>query len=67
MKGMRFNLDMIWLKDNRVAEIVANVPFGKGEQELINPDVLADKILEINAGQAQAVNLKVGDKMELKP
>lgn len=63
MKDMEFDLDIIWIARNEIAHIAKNVSRIK-EFERINPRIEADKVLEINAGLADSLDIKVGDKME---
>ena len=65
MKEMRFNLDMLWISGNRVVKIVKNIPHEKGTGEVVNPQVLADKVLEINAGKSDEWGIREGDEIVL--
>ena len=66
MKDMNFNLDIIWLDDEKVVYIAKNVPFKRGTQESINPPVMANRVIEANAGLSDELNLRVGDQLEIK-
>lgn len=64
MKGMRFNLDFIWILDGEVVEISENVQAPTYEEEqlpLIRPKELADWILEVNAGWIEENGISAGD------
>lgn len=68
MKDMKFDLDMIWLRDNQVVDISYQVPKPKPNTPLsalplIKPKVPADMVLEVVAGQAQNWGVKVGDTL----
>ena len=63
MKKMKFDLDMIWIDKNKIVYIVKNVS-RKKEFEVIKSEYKADKILEINAGLADKLGIKVGDKVK---
>ena len=63
MKGMNFDLDMVWIDNNEIVYIARDVSRIK-ELERINSGVEADKVLEINAGLADKLGIKVGDKIE---
>lgn len=70
MKDMKFDLDLIWIKDYTIQEITKNVPAlitGTTEQnlELYSPQNNIDMVLELNAGISDKYNLKVGDKIIL--
>ena len=62
MKGMRFNLDIIWVKDDAIVYIEKNIPYNS--LKTYTPDALADKVLEINAGYSDKNNFKIGDRVE---
>jgi uncharacterized membrane protein (UPF0127 family) len=65
MKGMRFPLDLIWLKDNLVVEITENVPTDNGpEFKTYSPKCAVNRILEVNAGFCQAHGLKAGQEVQ---
>jgi uncharacterized membrane protein (UPF0127 family) len=60
MKGMRFPLDIIWLSGDKVVFVAHNVePNFSG---IIGPDVLADRVIEINANAV--IDLQVGERVE---
>ena len=64
MKNMRFNLDIIWISDGKIAYIAKNKSFHN--LELIDPGLEADKVLEINAGLADKYNFAAGDGVKIK-
>lgn len=66
MKEMKFNLDIIWISGDRIVKIAENVPYRKGMGEVVDPKVLADKVLEINAGKSKEWELKEGDEIIFK-
>lgn len=57
MKGMHFPLDMIWLSHGMVVHIERNVR--SDSEEVFTPQVPADQVLEVNAGEAS--DLSEGD------
>lgn len=67
MKDMHFPLDFIWIRDDVVADISKNVPVPETDDERFlptyTPSVPVDKVLEINAGIANELGIKVGDKV----
>jgi len=65
MKNMSIPLDIIWLNNNKEAVFInANTPPCKDEPcQVINPDTEAKYVLEINAGLAERIGLKLGDKL----
>lgn len=61
MKGMRFNIDIIWISDNKVVSIEKNVPYDfKGT--LPSPG-LVNKVLEINAGKSDECKIEKGSEL----
>jgi uncharacterized protein len=71
MKDMRFGLDLIWIKNNRVVGITKNVPAPTENTSTTSlptypPPAPVDMVLEVNAGWAEIHNLKVGDAVEIK-
>ncbi|MDP3993553.1 MAG: DUF192 domain-containing protein [Candidatus Doudnabacteria bacterium] len=68
MKGMNFPLDMIFIRDGRIVEIRANVPFPKSGEEpvVVRSREDADMVLEVNAGFVFKNSLKVGDPAKLR-
>ncbi|MBU0578356.1 DUF192 domain-containing protein [Patescibacteria group bacterium] len=68
MKEMKFDLDLIWIKDMRVVEITRNVPApGRGvpaaQLPTYKPSQPVDMVLEVGVGQAQEWGLEVGDEV----
>jgi uncharacterized protein len=64
MKGMKFNLDIVWLDDSKIVHIAKNVSCDS--KEIIIPEVEADKVLEINAGMADGLGIKAGDEISFR-
>lgn len=65
MRGMRFALDFVWLRDNRVVGITHQVPPpqpGQPPQEAAPPQAI-DMVIELPAGSAQAHGLAVGQRL----
>ena len=64
MRGMRFPLDIIWLRNKKVVDIADNVyPDNGFESKIYYPVIQADVVIELNAGAAEKLNLKVGDRL----
>ncbi len=69
MKGMRFNLDFVWIYEGVVMEITENVQSPISEEEqlpLIRPKELVNWILEVNAGWVEENGGGVGDVVKFK-
>jgi len=68
MKGMKFPLDIIFIRDGRVVETSTNIPFPKSGEEpvIVRNREDADLVLEVNAGFVFKNSLKVGDPAQLR-
>lgn len=70
MKGMEIPLDIMWIMDDTVADIIPNIPppiEGQSEETLerYSSTVEVNRVLETNAGFVQNYNIQVGDKIIL--
>lgn len=70
MKGLKFPLDFVWIKDDKVAGLLLGVPLpseGQTDESLpiYLPQVEVDKVLEVNAGAVLRLNIKVGDTIKI--
>jgi uncharacterized membrane protein (UPF0127 family) len=66
MKGMRFDIDIVWIRGDRIVDVshrVPHVPGGNGP--IVAPAELADKVLEVNAGYASAHGWRPGQRVQL--
>jgi hypothetical protein len=71
MMGMKFPLDIIWIKNGEIVGIDKNVPAptpGTPEAalKLYNSPDLIDKVLEINAGLCDELGINIGDKISIQ-
>jgi poly-gamma-glutamate synthesis protein (capsule biosynthesis protein) len=68
MKNTLIPLDIIWLNENmEVVYIGENIqPCAEIVCKGINPVEKSKYVLELNAGAAQKINLKIGDKLEIR-
>ncbi|MBI2599965.1 DUF192 domain-containing protein [Candidatus Daviesbacteria bacterium] len=71
MKGLSFPLDFVWIKDDKVVDILPNIPPPVPNQKdtdlpVYSAKVEIDKVLEINGGMAQKLNIQVGDSVKLQ-
>ncbi|MBF0287173.1 MAG: DUF192 domain-containing protein [SAR324 cluster bacterium] len=66
MKDMFIPIDIIWLDNHRIAHIEHSVPPPvDGESPItLNPEQEVNFVLELAAGQAESLNLKVGQKVK---
>ena len=58
MKEMKFDLDIIWIRDNEIVYVAKNIP--QDFKKIIIPEIGANRVLELNAGTADELNIKVG-------
>ena len=65
MKEMKFNLDFVFINDQKVVDLKENIPFPKeGEEpQTIRAEATFDKVLEINQGIIEKLGIKVGDEV----
>jgi len=65
MSGMKFDLDFVFIKGNKVVEIKEAVPAPKGgaEAAVIKPAELTEMVLEVNSGWIKEHDVEVGDKV----
>lgn len=71
MKGLSFPLDFIWIKGDTVVDITPNVQapqVGQADETLpiYTSKVPVNKVLEVNAGVIEKLNIKVGDVIKLR-
>ncbi|HWQ60242.1 MAG TPA: DUF192 domain-containing protein [Candidatus Fimivivens sp.] len=62
MKGMRFPLDIAWIRDGKIVFIEKNIP--ADSTAIMTPDVDATEVLETNAGALSDV--VVGDEIAIE-
>ncbi len=68
MKGMRFPLDFVWVRNNRVVGIDSDVSvrWGFSSFKTVIPKEPVDMVLEINAGEAREAGIEKGNVVELQ-
>jgi uncharacterized membrane protein (UPF0127 family) len=67
MKDMRFDIDIVWIRDNQIVDLSHRVPFSPGGPgPTVRPREVVDTVLEVPAGFAQANGWRVGDRSELR-
>lgn len=68
MKGMKFPIDIIFIRDNKITTIFKNVDFPKNVNAKLKnykPDIASDMVFEINAGLSEKYNFKKGDIVKI--
>ncbi|MFA6159608.1 MAG: DUF192 domain-containing protein [Parcubacteria group bacterium] len=63
MKDAKFDLDILWINEGKIVHIAENV--SHESLETINPQITADKVLEINSGLTDKYNFKIGDSVKI--
>lgn len=70
MKGLNFALDFVWIRENKVVDILQNIPPPQGQPDSTLPIYSAntevDKVLELNAGSIKRLDIKIGDIISVK-
>jgi len=69
-KGMHFAIDIIWIDDGQVVQIDAEVPpvlpdTPDAKVPRYRPGQPVDHVLELAAGAAEELGIRVGDKVEI--
>lgn len=68
MKKMKFPIDIVFIRDNRIVEVYQNALPPASEKEslpIYTPLEPADMVLELKAGQAEKNKLKKGDEVKV--
>lgn len=70
MKEVKIALDFIWIKDNTVVDLLPNIqPPKMGEKDenlpVYSSKMEFNKVLEVNAGVINQLNIKVGDTIKV--
>lgn len=68
MKGMKFPIDIIYIKQNKIVDIHENIQPPKSDNEqlpIIKPKETSDMVLEINANLSDKYNFKIGDLVKI--
>lgn len=67
MKDMRFDIDIVWIRGDRIVDISHRVPHVPGENgPTVSPVELVDKVLEVPAGYATALGWRSGQPVEVE-
>lgn len=71
MKDMKFALDLVWINGDTIVGITENVRPEPGvsvfKLKSYYPPAPVDKVLEVSAGLAEKLGLKVGDTVRVTP
>jgi len=66
MKDMKFSIDIIYLRDQKIVTILKNVKPPSsliGNPPIYTPSAPSDTVIEINAGLSDTYKLKTGEKI----
>lgn len=67
MRGMKFPLDIIFIKDDKIVKIFQNVSTSREESlPVYQPSIPSDKVLEINAGLSKEYGFKEGQTIKFE-
>lgn len=69
MKEMRFPIDILYIRDNKIITLYQDVQPPKTQQEntpILHPEEPADAVLEINAGLSKKYGIKKGDSVTIE-
>lgn len=67
MKDMNFPIDIIFINDDTITDITKNAePNDSANRPQYTPSVDINYVLEVNAGDTDKKNIKVGDKVIIK-
>lgn len=67
MKGMRFPIDIVWIRQGRIVDLHVDVPFEPGGNgPTLRPREIVDAVLEVPAGYATSSGWRVGDRVRLE-
>ena len=69
MHDMRFDIDIVWIRDERIVSIAHRVPHPpdpRAEPVRVRPPELVNMVLEVPAGYARARGWARGDRAEVR-
>jgi uncharacterized membrane protein (UPF0127 family) len=66
MKGMLIPLDILWIREDKIVAIDANVPPPRAHEATAIVSHVADRVLEVPAGFAQGMGISAGQTVRLR-
>ena len=63
MNGMKFDLDLVWIKNNEIVELTQKI--SHTDMKTYYPSEDVDMVLEVNSGWCDEFQIKAGDKVNL--
>lgn len=69
MKGMLFDIDILWIKDDKIVDISRNAKSEPGVEDIrlrrYQPNTEVNAVLELKSGWADRHGVKVGDEISI--
>jgi len=69
MKGMRFPIDIIWIRSDKVVGFEKNAPpatsINSGQTKIYSPNEPVDRVLEVNAGTVSKFGIRIDQPAEI--
>jgi uncharacterized membrane protein (UPF0127 family) len=66
MKGMRFPIDILWIRDSKIVDISKNVPVATTSVlPVYSPREPVNQVLELGAGTSDQEGIKTGDTLQV--
>lgn len=65
MKDMLFDLDFIWIQDEKIVDLTENVSHNN-QEKIYQPKVPVTQVLEVNSGFVKKNGVKMGDEVRIK-
>ncbi|MCK4635831.1 MAG: DUF192 domain-containing protein [Candidatus Moranbacteria bacterium] len=63
MKDMKFDIDILWIRDSEIVFIEKNVSYETPET-IYNPNVESNSVLELDSGVVEEFGIEAGDRIE---
>jgi len=71
MKGMRFPIDIIWIRDNAIVAVHEYVfpepDVADSNLSVYLPPEPVDSVFEVSAGRARSLRAEIGDPVKMRP
>lgn len=64
MKDMKFPLDMIFIRENKVVDLKENI-LESSFPQIYYPATAVDAVIELHTGQIQRTNIRIGDSIKV--
>src|SRR3990167_3887756 len=64
MKGMKFPLDFVWIREGKVVEVTEDIPVSDEDApKVYQPQQPIEAMMEVNAGWVRENGVKAGDRI----